>query len=65
MKRLVVGAVLVAAISVGAAATAGASTGRDYGHHVATCAQTMGFSGVHNPGMHHGFAGWDGAACQM
>jgi len=42
---------------------AGASTGHDYGHHVAACARTMGFNGTHNPGMHHGFAGWDGTHC--
>ena len=30
----------------------------DFGHHVRTCAQTMGFSGDHNPGMHQGHAGW-------
>ena len=36
----------------------------DYGQHVRHCAQTMGFSGGHNPGMHHGNAGWDGMTCQ-
>ena len=35
------------------------ATGRDFGHHVVTCAQTMGFNGDHDPGMHQGFAGWD------
>jgi hypothetical protein len=39
-------------------------TGRDFGQHVRTCAQTMGFSGDHNPGMHAGFAGWNGMTCQ-
>lgn len=34
-------------------------TGEDFGQHVRTCAQTMGFDGVPNPGMHQGFAGWD------
>jgi hypothetical protein len=65
MKRLLLTGSLVAALSVGASVTAAdASTGRDYGHHVAACAQTMGFIGSHNPGMHHGIAGWDGAACE-
>jgi len=35
--------------------------GRDFGGHVVMCAQTMGFNGQHNPGMHRGFAGWDPA----
>ena len=45
-------------------ASADTATGREFGQHVATCAQAMGgFSGSHNPGMHHGFAGWGGATC--
>ena len=39
---------------------AGAS---EYGQHVRECAQTMGFSGEHNPGMHQGAAGWNGMPC--
>jgi hypothetical protein len=39
------------------------SSGRSFGQHVADCAQTMGFNGEHNPGMHHGYAGWDGMPC--
>jgi len=35
------------------------ATGRDFGDHVVHCAQTMGFDGQHNPGMHQGFAGFD------
>lgn len=38
-------------------------TGRDFGHHVAECAQTPGMSGSHNPGMHQGFSNWDGLPC--
>ena len=38
-------------------------TGRDFGRHVSDCAQTMGFNGTHNPGMHRGFSGWDGMPC--
>lgn len=37
----------------------------NFGSHVRVCAQTMGFSGTHNPGvMHYGAAGWDGRPCQ-
>lgn len=36
-------------------------TGQEFGQHVSTCAQTMGFNGTHNPGMHDGFAGWNPA----
>jgi hypothetical protein len=39
------------------------ATGAEFGQHVSECAQTMGFSGDHNPGMHQGFAGWDGMPC--
>jgi hypothetical protein len=35
----------------------------DFGQHVSQCAQQMGFSGDHNPGMHDGAAGWDGMSC--
>jgi hypothetical protein len=46
------------------AALASTPTGAEYGQHVRVCAQTMGFSGEHNPGMHHGFSEWDGTTCQ-
>lgn len=57
---VVVGAMLVgvAALPAAASADTGAS-GREYGGHVVTCAQTMGFDSEHNPGMHHGLTGWD------
>ena len=42
---------------------AGAASAGSFGQHVRDCAQTMGFSGTHNPGMHHGAAGWDGDPC--
>jgi hypothetical protein len=49
------------------AALAGSSpdtTGQDYGQHVVSCAHEMGgFDGTHNPGMHHGFAGWVEHSC--
>ncbi len=68
LKRLVVAGVLGAALAVmplaaSAQATPG-TTGRDYGQHVAQCAQLMGgFNGAMNPGMHHGFSGWNGMTC--
>lgn len=37
-----------------------------FGQHVTTCAQTMGFDGTHNPGMHQGKSGWDPShTCSM
>lgn len=44
-------------------APASAATPTNFGSHVSACAHTMGFSGTHNPGMHRGAAGWDGASC--
>lgn len=36
----------------------------NFGQHVSTCAQTMGFGADMNPGlMHHGASGWDGMTC--
>ena len=55
------------ALILGPTAAAVASTNvaaANFGQHVRTCAQAMGFSGEHNPGMHHGAAGWDGMPCQ-
>ena len=49
-----------------AAPAQAANTNSDFGQHVSTCAQTMGFDGTHNPGMHQGKSGWDpGHACPM
>ena len=38
-------------------------TGRDFGQHVAECAQKMRMDGAHNPGMHSGFSRWDELPC--
>jgi len=54
---LAVGAVVLPA--AGASATT-SDPGPAFGTHVFECAQTMGFSGTHNPGMHQGKSGWDG-----
>lgn len=68
MTRTLLKAVTAATIGLAAflAPTAASAqpTGAGFGQHVRHCAQTMGFSGTHNPGMHHGFAGWDGEPCQ-
>jgi len=61
-------AILATAITAFILTTPGASSAadpaaNDYGQHVRHCAQTMGFSGEHNPGMHQGNAGWDGMTC--
>ena len=44
-----------------ATGTASASPADDaaYGQHVRECAQSTGFDGVHNPGMHRGASMWD------
>jgi hypothetical protein len=63
MNRLIASLAVAAALVVGSAAAGGAATGRDFGAHVATCAQTVGFSADHDPGMHHGYAGWPGDTC--
>lgn len=58
--RAVCGAVATAALlTVAASAATPATAAGDFGEHVSTCAQTMGFSADHNPGMHRGFHGWD------
>lgn len=66
IRHIAVAATLATAtfvIATPAAAHADAATGAGFGQHVRTCAQTMGFTGDHNPGMHHGYAGWAGMTC--
>jgi hypothetical protein len=68
-NRLAVVAMTAIAFSLPAAAAAPAEpptgAGGGFGQHVAGCAQTMrGFTGEHNPGMHHGASGWDGQPCE-
>ncbi|ADU49488.1 hypothetical protein [Intrasporangium calvum] len=36
-----------------------ADSAADYGQQVKVCTQTMGFDGMHNPGLHGGISGWD------
>ncbi len=56
-------AVLTGLLLTPAAAVAAGPPDEPFGQHVRTCAQTEGLSGSHNPGMHHGYAGWDGMPC--
>lgn len=53
-----IGAGLAAAVLTVGAATPATAAG-DFGDHVSQCAQTIGFSAYHNPGMHQGRHGWD------
>ena len=64
MKKLITALVLLTATLVPgvAGATPPADPG-EFGHHVASCAQEHGFDAAHNPGMHHGLAGWSGGGC--
>lgn len=61
---LAAAAAAAAAFALPGAARATEPTADDYGQHVRHCAQTMGFTGEHNPGMHQGNAGWDGMTCE-
>ena len=62
-NRLIVTTILTVGLLALPAAPALAKPSSNFGSHVSVCAQTMGFSGSHNPGMHRGAAGWDGEAC--
>ena len=55
-RAVVVTGVMLTVLVSGSTA---ASAAEDFGQHVRTCAQTMGFNGAHNPGMHQGRSGWD------
>ncbi len=60
MKRIVAAAVLALLLALGAVSPAFAATGREFGEHHSQHAKTMGgFTGDHNPGVHHrGYSGW-------
>jgi len=63
--RLLTITLIAAALAFAAPATPALAETPTYGQHVRDCAQTMGgFTGDHNPGMHRGASGWDGAPCQ-
>jgi hypothetical protein len=65
-RRIAVTLTFTAALVLAAptAALANEPTEAEYGQHARHCAQTMGFTGEHNPGVHHGFTGWDGMSCE-
>lgn len=60
VRILVVTALAAGAVALPAAGASAATTDSAFGSHVVQCTQTMGFDGVHNPGMHQGESGWDG-----
>ena len=60
---LLVGATTMTLLTGVGAGPAAAATGPGFGQHVSGCAQPMGFSGTHNPGMHQGAHHWDGLPC--
>ncbi|WP_258060911.1 hypothetical protein [Arthrobacter sp. 4R501] len=58
-KLMIHAAVLTAGVAILAGGLAApAAADNNFGQHVRTCTQTMGFDGEHNPGMHQGFHGW-------
>jgi hypothetical protein len=66
MRRTIQIAIAVMALAtpmIGNPAWADAPSAEGFGQHVSECAQQMGFSGDHNPGMHRGAAGWNGMSC--
>ena len=64
-RILLATALAAGAVVLPAAGASAATPGPAFGDHVVQCAQTMGFSGTHNPGMHQGNSGWDGMTCTM
>jgi hypothetical protein len=50
---------LAVGLSLMTTPSASASASSEFGHHVQSCAQVMGFDGTHNPGNHTGFVGWN------
>ena len=59
LPRILGAAVAAVGLSVALSPSASPSAGAEFGQHVRSCAQGMGFDGTHNPGMHTGYAGWD------
>lgn len=54
-----VGVLLLALVALTPAPSAAADPNDEFGRHVVTCVHEHGFDAAHNPGMHHGRAGWD------
>lgn len=63
--RLLTITLIAGALALAAPAASALADTPSFGQHVRDCEQTMGgFTGDHNPGMHRGASGWDGAPCQ-
>ncbi|OIJ27618.1 hypothetical protein [Nocardioides luteus] len=66
MNRILIFAAAAAAgTALALPSPAAAADGREFGEHVVHCAQDVGFSGTHNPGMHQGFHGFTDHECVM
>lgn len=61
VRSSVLAATTIALVSTSVLWQPGSAVAGDFGQHVRTCAQTHGFSGTHNPGMHHGASEFDSA----
>ncbi|HEX6937292.1 MAG TPA: hypothetical protein VF227_12295 [Actinomycetes bacterium] len=59
-----VGAALIAFAALLPGSAAMADDNSAFGEHVVHCAQSVAFSGTHNPGMHQGASGWSGMTCE-
>lgn len=55
---------LIASASLLPGPAAMADDNSAFGQHIVDCARNVGFSGTHNPGMHHGASRWSGMACE-
>lgn len=64
VRNVVLSSALVSVFVLAGATPAFAGDPSTFGTHVRDCAQTMSFSGSHNPGMHRGATGWDGTKCR-
>lgn len=64
MKKVLIAFIITSGFLVPGVARATPPTERgEFGQHIANCALEHGFDAAHNPGMHHGRAGWDGTPC--
>lgn len=61
--QIAIAVTVLAVPMIGTPAWADQPGAGDFGSHVSTCAQQLGFNGDHNPGMHQGAAGWNGMGC--
>lgn len=59
MRRTTYPAGITALLAATFVSAGPAAAALEYAEHVVHCAQEMGMSGTHNPGVHHqGFSGW-------